>query len=94
MLTLSGTDTKEVKTTETDERNNVSIHRKLCGSQWGAALLAKQNQLRYIQSAGGDGVIEPEASREDAATTWRPEPAGVRERGKATVSGELMIQAI
>jgi hypothetical protein len=81
VLTLSGTDTKEVKTTETEERNNASIHRKLCGPQWGAALLAKLIQLRYKQSAGGDGVIEPEASREDAAMTWRLEPVGVKERG-------------
>ena len=29
----------------------------------------------------GDGVIKPEASKEDAARTWRPEPAGVKGRG-------------
>jgi hypothetical protein len=80
VLTLSGTDTKEVKTTETDERNNVSIHRELCGPQWGAALPAKRLSS-VTKKRRGDGVSEPEASNEDAATTWRPEPAGVKERG-------------
>ena len=56
------------------------MHRELCGLRWGAARLAKR--FRSVTTRRrGEGVIKPEASNEDAATTWRLEPAGAKERG-------------
>ena len=63
-------------------RHNMTlgINRELCGPQWGAALLAKRFSS-VTNMRRGDGVSRPEASKEDAAMTWRLEPAGVKERG-------------